>query len=250
MSTFVVGDIHGDIAALETLLGRLPSLGPSDTLVFLGDYVDRGPDSAAVVARVRGLVADGPCKVVALRGNHEDIWSRSFEHPNPAFLLHRGNGCVATWRSFTQRPMIEDPTQLSDDEFIELLDVKRWFPQAVAQWMSALPAWYEDEHAIYVHAGLDGENDNWAHPSKGREKALLWMREPDFYTGYKGKRVVFGHTRTKDLPLDHLGFFRRLIDDPADVWRRGDLVGLDTGAGMGGFLSAISLPSLEVYESR
>jgi len=249
MSTFAIGDIHGDDAALERLLGRLP-LTPHDTLVFLGDYVDRGPSSCAVVARVRALEADAPYKVVALRGNHEDTWARSFENPNPAFLLHRGNGCAATWRSFTGRPHSDESVVLGDDEFIEMLDVKRWFPPDIAAWMAALPTWYEDAHALYVHAGLDGEGREWSHPSVGREKALMWMREPDFYTGYAGKRVVFGHTRTRDLPTDHLGFFRRLVDDPADVWRRGDLVGVDTGAGMGGFLSAIELPRMKVWESR
>lgn len=249
-STFVIGDIHGDLAALDTLLARLPTLTPADTLVFLGDYVDRGPDSRGVVARVRELQEGAPFTVIPLRGNHEDTWARSYDTPNPAFLLHKGNGCVATWRSFTSRPPIADASELSDDEFLELLEVSTWMPPDVASWMRSLRSWYEDDHAIYVHAGLDGEGDSWAHPTQGREKALLWMREPDFYTGYKGKRVVFGHTRTRDLPTDHLGFFRRLVDDPADVWLRGDLVGLDTGAGMGGYLSAIELPSMKVYESR
>ncbi|MFO0748566.1 MAG: metallophosphoesterase family protein [Myxococcota bacterium] len=251
MRTFAVGDIHGDIDALDRLLGRLPGLEPSDTLVFLGDYVDRGPASAEVVARIRGLQADPPCKVVALRGNHEDTWARSFDNPNPTFLLHRGNGCAATWRSFTGRPMNDDPTQLSDDEFIELLDVRHWFPEDIARWMAALPTWYEDEHAIYVHAGLDGDGAAaWVHPSLGREKALMWMRETDFYNGYQGKRVIFGHTRTRDLPLDQNGLVQRLADDPADVWNRGDLFGIDTGAGMGGFLSALELPRVRVHESR
>lgn len=247
-ATWAIGDIHGDLDALERVLGvLLPRLGSADTLVFLGDYVDRGPHSREVVARVRELERAGPCRVVALRGNHEDTWARSFHSPNPAFLLHRGNGCEATWRSFTGRPQ---ESELSDDELIELLNVPAWLPHDVAAWMAALPAWYEDEHAIYVHAGLDGEGTQWTHPSKGREKPLFWMREPDFFTGYRGKRVVFGHTRTRDLPTDHLGFLRRLIDDPADVWRRGDLIGVDTGSGMGGFLSAIALPDFALIESR
>ncbi len=87
-------------------------------------------------------------------------------------------------------------------------------------------------------------------PPRGREKPLFWMREPEFFTGYAGKRVVFGHTRTRDLPTDHLGFFKRFVDDLSDVWRRGDLIGVDTGAGMGGFLSAVSLPDIGIIESR
>lgn len=254
MATWAIGDIHGDLRALDALYRKLERhLARGDTLVFLGDYVDRGPDSKGVIERVRALEQAGPCKVVALRGNHEDTWARSYQAPNPAFLLHRGNGCAATWRSYTGRPPValgSPDDEMSDDELIQLLDVPSWLPADIAGWMAARPAWYEDDHAIYVHAGLDGEDSRWNHPSAGREKPLFWMREPDFFTGYHGKRVVFGHTRTRDLPTDHLGFFRRLVDDPADVWRRGDLVGVDTGAGMGGFLSAVRLPDLEVLESR
>ena len=61
--TFVVGDIHGDLAALDTLLARLPDLDADDTLVFLGDYLDRGPDSAGVIARVRALEEATPAKL-------------------------------------------------------------------------------------------------------------------------------------------------------------------------------------------
>jgi serine/threonine protein phosphatase 1 len=52
------------------------------------------------------------------------------------------------------------------------------------------------------------------------------------------------------LPVDHLGFLASLFDDPYDVWKSGHLVGVDTGCGKGGFLSAIELPSGKVYESR
>ena len=65
--TFAIGDIHGDLDGLEAVLRRLPELHPTDTLVFVGDYVDRGPGSAQVIARVRKLQADGPARVIALR---------------------------------------------------------------------------------------------------------------------------------------------------------------------------------------
>ena len=116
--------------------------------------------------------------------------------------------------------------------------------------MASLPLWYEDEHAIYVHAGLEGEGREWKHPRDCLPKPLLWMREPDFYTGYAGKRLVFGHTAVRDLPTDHLGRVASFLDDPWDVWLRGDLIGMDTGCGKGGYLSAVELPSLEIYESR
>src|SRR5262249_47772007 len=132
-----------------------------------------------------------------------------------------------------------------------LLDVQSWLPADVYEWMNTLPYWYEDDHAIYVHAGLQGEGKTWKHPRDCGPMNLLWMREPDFYRLYEGKRLGVGHTPVAQRPIDHIGPIRRLLfDDPYDVWHRGPLIGLDTGCGKGGFLSAVELPALEIYESR
>ena len=254
--TFAIGDIHGDLSALDRLLSRLPALTDRDTVVFMGDYVDRGPDSRGVIERVRGLGSSVPARVVLLRGNHEDKWIHCFHHGDPGFLLPPQNGCANLFRSFAGGPPLAHEESLSRDEMIRFFEVKSWLPPEVVAWMESLPLWYEDDHAIYVHAGLDGEGTEWKHPSEGREKQLLWMREPDFFANYHGKQLVFGHTVVTELPLDpvghrgHLGLFAKLFDDPRDVWVRGDLLGIDTGCGKGGFLSAVELPGRRVYESR
>jgi serine/threonine protein phosphatase 1 len=242
--TFVVGDIHGDLAALETLLSRLPTPDPADTVVFLGDYVDRGPHSKGVIERVRRYIADAKCKVVTLKGNHEDKWIRSWESPDVPYLVQIVNGCGATYRSFAGGEPLPTDEGLPMNELPKLLEPKSWLPEDVMAWMQTLELWYEDDHAIYVHAGLDGEGDQWKHPRDSSEKSLLWMREPDFFLRYKGKRVVFGHTPVRELPLPPGD------NDATDVWFRGDLVAVDTGAGKGGFLSAVELPSKKVYDSK
>lgn len=248
--TFAIGDIHGDRAALDVLLSRLPALTAQDTVVFLGDYVDRGPDSAGVVRRVRQLQAETPARVVTLRGNHEDKWLECYDDPSPGFLLPRGNGCLEMYRSFAGKPPLGPDEEHSSADIVGLFDVRAWFPRDVYDWMKALPLWYEDEHAVYVHAGLEGEGHAWQHPKDSRAACLLWMREPDFFQNYQGKRLIFGHTVVKELPLLHLNFIERLFDDPGDVWVRGDLIGIDTGCGKGGFLSAVELPRMKIYESR
>ena len=237
--TFAIGDIHGDLPALERLLAKLPSLTEEDTVVFLGDYVDRGPQPKEVVALVRAFADMGPQHTVTLRGNHEDKWVECWEKPDLPYLVQVANGCSCTYRSFAGKPPLAKDESLPSEDLAEMLTVRQWFPEDVMQWMAALPLFYEDEHAIYVHAGLDGEIGEWKPPYESRPKALLWTRDVQFYNGYRGKRVVFGHSNTKDLP-----------DGTEEVWKREALFGVDTAAGMGGFLSALELPSLTVHDSR
>ena len=88
-----------------------------------------------------------------------------------------------------------------------------------------------------------------AHGGRRNVMAAAWVMPLDFEPP-KFAAVVAADTLTRELPTDHLGPIRRLFDDPADVWFRGDLVGLDTGAGKDGYLSALMLPSLEIFTSR
>jgi len=245
--TFAIGDVHGDIDALERLLTRLPQLLASDTVVFLGDYLDRGPHSAEVVARVRGL-SDWTCaKVVALRGNHEDAWVQIAATGWPEFIFPRGNGCLEALRSFRGGPHPEEDEAPTAEELGEMFAGK-FFPEDVLAWMQGLPYFYEDEHAIYVHAGLVRTDGEFPHPSDVKPpRALLWTRDKDFFANYRGKLVVFGHTSTENLPAELSGF---TPEDPTDLWAGPATIGLDTGAGKGGFLSAIELPARLVYESR
>jgi len=113
-----------------------------------------------------------------------------------------------------------------------------------------LPHFHEDEHAIYVHAGLKRAKPGapFLHPREVEpQRALLWLRDEDFFRNYQGKLVVFGHTVTGTLPADLSSY---TLDDPNDLWAGPCAVGLDTGAGKGGFLTALELPAGQVYESR
>jgi serine/threonine protein phosphatase 1 len=241
--TFVIGDIHGDLAALESLLGKLPSLTEEDTVVFLGDYCDRGPNVKGVLERVQRFAQESPTHTVTLRGNHEDKWVQSFEKPDLPYLVQQVNGCAATFRSFTGGPPLKPEESLAPEELQRMLEVDSWLPWEMVAWMAQLKLFYEDEHAIYVHAGLDGKGTEWKHPSESSEKSLLWMRDPAFYANYKGKRVVFGHTPVDELPIEE--------DKPVPkkVWVHGSLVAVDTGCGKGGVLSAIELPSGAIFQS-
>jgi serine/threonine protein phosphatase 1 len=245
--TFAIGDIHGDIGALVDLMGRLPELTASDTLVFLGDYVDRGPNSAEVVSYVRELPSKTPAKVVTLRGNHEDGWLRVVDRGWPEFILPAANGCRATLRSFVGEPPVGEDDTLAETELRQLF-TGSFLPEDVVAWMRELPYFYEDEFAIYVHAGLPKGPEGFQHPSEVKVKlALLWLRDKEFFKSYEGKLVVFGHTATKYLPPELSSY---TPEDPEDIWAGPCAIGIDTRCGKGGYLTAIELPALRIYESQ
>jgi serine/threonine protein phosphatase 1 len=162
-------------------------------------------------------------------------------------VLPPGNGSLAAYRSFVGGafPAEEDLPE-PNERFA--LTTGAFFPDDVVDWMQHLPYWYEDDHAIYVHAGLPKGEQGFLHPLAVKAPiAMLWCRDEDFFRNYRGKRVVFGHTRTEYLPPELSGY---TPEDPSDLWAGVDVVGIDTGCGKGGFLTALELPSMNVYESR
>jgi serine/threonine protein phosphatase 1 len=246
--TFAIGDIHGDLEALFKLFSCFPPFEANDTIVFVGDYVDRGPKSAQVIEFVRNLASEVPARIVTLRGNHEDAWLKVIDHGGwPEFVTPPGNGCLAAMRSFAGGPAPTEGEEPRPDEH-RSLHTGAFFPTDVVEWMHGLPLFYEDEHAIYVHAGLPRGPDGFVHPAHVEPPlVLLWCRDEDFFRNYRGKLVVFGHTATEYLPNELSTY---TPEDPSDIWAGPCVVGLDTGAGKGGFLTALELPTMRVYESR
>lgn len=161
--TYAVGDIHGEVTLLRRLLGTLP-LRPDDLLVFVGDYLDRGENSAATIALLRELECARPC--VFLRGNHEDAW------------LDTWNGAC-----FSRPPEIGGARKAWNDFGGEV-------PFEVGHWLEGTRIDYEDEHGFYVHAGVLPGVPFWRTPPLQK----LWGAGSFLDSAYDwGKPVVFGH---------------------------------------------------------
>jgi len=234
MKTFVVGDIHGRCAQLLNLLDMLPRDPESDTLVFLGDLIDRGADAPGCVDHILKLSRNNPERVICLRGNHEQMLM-DFLDGHTTIWLTPVTGGERTFEQYTGRPVRVNSEQ-------DLEEMRRTFEQSFPskhlEFMRSLPFYYEDEHAIYVHAGLD----EGKHPRESSPKSLLWMRDMDFYKNYHGKPCVFGHTPTPLLPLrGRLGRHGIYISHSA--------VGLDTGYNHQSPLSCLSLPDFHLYQT-
>jgi serine/threonine protein phosphatase 1 len=205
---FVVGDVHGCAGELEALLGALP-LAPGDTLAFIGDYIDRGPDSRAVVDMLLALRARTDITTVFLKGNHEDMCLAYLGREGQWGEAWRGNGGVATLRSYGVPPQLVGA------------DAAAHVPAAHLDFFASLRLQFVAGRFLLVHAGL---RPSRALDAQERED-LLWIREEFIASPHAFPyTVVFGHTPQR----------RVLIDAPYKI-------GIDTGCVYGGRLTAIEL---------
>jgi serine/threonine protein phosphatase 1 len=171
--TYAIGDIHGCAGALEALLDRIAEHGAGRPrhLVFLGDYIDKGPESARTVAIVRRLAEEGSFAVTCLMGNREAALLRAVHDARraAAWVMSGGNRTLSSYRA----------ERIAD------------LPTTDLDWIAGLKTVYEDKLRYYVHAGFR-PGRRGIDPSV---KSRLWIREPFLSADYDfGKHVVHGHT--------------------------------------------------------
>jgi serine/threonine protein phosphatase 1 len=149
-----IGDIHGDASRLEALLAKL-ELG-SRRLVFLGDYIDRGPDSRRVLDMVCGVASSLGERVVFLAGNHELALLRYLvDHDLPRFAAYGG---IATIRSYGVRSPVGDVAAA----------FRAALPAAHINFLESLRASFEIDGILLSHAGLDPVTQIHLTPSYSR----------------------------------------------------------------------------------
>jgi serine/threonine protein phosphatase 1 len=165
--TVAIGDIHGCDVALETLIKKL-SPASDDTIVVLGDVVDRGPGSCQVIERLLELRQQ--CRLILILGNHEEMM---------LFALNRGEGAedwlrfggMATMQSYGGRP------QNIPKEHLDYLET------GIGYW--------ETEHELFIHANLRVDLPM-------EQQIPDWLRWTHMTGAEKphpsGKRIICGHT--------------------------------------------------------
>jgi len=171
-TTYVIGDIHGCLDPLRRLFKRIAPR-PNDEIVFVGDYIDRGPQSREVVDYLLGL----PYRGIFLMGNHEKMLLDFLDGKDEDLYLV--NGGSATLQSYG-----------GDASGI---------PPAHLNFFRNLRPMYETPDYLFVHAGI--------RPAVALEEQelddLVWIRQEFFYyVGRFPKTVVFGHTPLRQVLLE------------------------------------------------
>jgi serine/threonine protein phosphatase 1 len=213
--TCVIGDIHGCADEVDCLLDALAPTS-ADTLIFLGDYIDRGPSPKAVIDRLLRLPHEGP-RCIFLKGNHEDMFLAFLGYPGhyaDAFLF---NGGDATLRSYglEGKPAALVAAELPADHLAFMLSLRVQF-----------------QHGTFfcVHAGLAPSRPL----DQQREEEMLWIRDEFILNPHPFPfTVLYGHTPRREV----------LVQLPHKI-------GLDTGLVYWNKLSCLELDSKQLFQIR
>jgi serine/threonine protein phosphatase 1 len=215
---YVLGDIHGRLDLYKAMILAIEqddarSAKLETRVILLGDLVDRGPDSAGVLARTRAWQQSRNVRVLA--GNHEEMFLQSFEKPEALrhFLKHGGRETVLSY-GLSRKQF----GALTLDELFAILP--ELVPQSERDYIAGFEEIIIAGDYAFVHAGIDP-----ARPINQQKRSdLLWIRDRFLnHDGPLGKVVVHGHT-----------IFDRVMDC-------GNRIGIDTGAFRSGVLTALVL---------
>ena len=206
--TICIGDVHGCSVALAALTQAL-DLQRQDTLITLGDYVNRGHDTKGVIDQL--LILGSRCRHIPLLGNHDSTMLAALENQG-AYRLFMEMGGVSTLQSY------------GDSERLDLVPAQHW------EFLRSCRRYYETATHFFCHANYDQ-----AVPLADQDDHhLLWLSLRDYVPRphCSGKVAFVGHT----------------LQESAEILDLGYLKCLDTGCCNGGWLTALDLESGEVWQ--
>ncbi|MFX1707553.1 metallophosphoesterase [Chitinophaga sp. CC14] len=224
-ATYVIGDIHGALKALDQLIGRLP-LRDGDTLIFLGDYVDGWPESAGVINYLMSLESKLAC--VFIKGNHDiscESWLNEKTIENP-WANNAGKATVASYHKLS-----------ADERMVH------------ARFFSGMsPYFIDDKNRLFIHAGFSNASGSGLIDQVIYKDRSLWelaltmdkrvKKDPGLFPKklLQFHEIYIGHTPTliynKDLPMIACNVHN-----------------IDTGAAFKGKISAMNVDTKEVWQS-
>lgn len=202
--TYAFADLHGRYDLMVQALNAIFRRPGGGTVVTLGDYVDRGPESHQIISHLmtlREAPQDG-WKVVCLKGNHEDIMLQSIRKPlNPHWWI--GNGGGGTLISYGH------PTTGTVDYSV--------VPEDHLNWLDALPLMHIDKHRIFVHAGVD---PRCPLDEQDAQNVMWKLYDERDEGGHRQRHVVHGHHQFAEGPI----YKKNRTDLDTFAWYTGRLV--------------------------
>ena len=219
MKTYAIGDVHGEYDLLEEMMTEIMSeIREKDRIIFLGDYIDRGPKSFETIEFLIDLQIKHK-KTVCLLGNHEEMLLNAIERGKfDDVMLWQENGGFVT---------VENYKKLG---YLKNMDFHHEFPMAHFLFLKSLRTFYESANYIFVHAGvLNNPHTSGIDQLQDMDPDIfLWTRNEFFGSphGMWGKKIIYGHTPWKTPKISE--------------WS----IGIDTGAALegGGTLTCVVLP--------
>lgn len=211
-SLAIIGDVHGDYRRLRSALDELLQ-STYRRLVFVGDYINRGPCSQRVLDALVGLQERCDLPVTFLRGNHEEFLLRFLVSGDFSSFLHCGGLTMVS--NFYPSP----PPDV-------LQRFRKEFPVEVRRWLERTESYYEDDDFLVSHTGYDPGN-----ATDRKHESMVLRAHPSLLesgNGSLGKLAIFGHyVQASGRPLD-----------------LGDRICIDTGCGTipGNPLTVLLLP--------
>lgn len=224
MRLYVIGDIHGEIDLLEELHDRMlvdaTNMPAAQILqIFLGDYIDRGPDSKGVVDWLMNSPPAG-WQRICLKGNHETMVC-DFLEDSKTLKRWQQLGASQTLRSYGVR-LSEPQKKISVDAL--QADFAKKISNEHRIFYNDLPLFFEIGSYFFVHAGIRPGNSL----QQQEERDLLWIRDEFLQSKLDfGKIIVHGHTPVKKPKIFH------------------NRINIDTGAYMSGKLTCLVLENDE-----
>ena len=202
---WIIPDIHGCLKTVKALVENTLKANKNDTLYFLGDYIDRGPDGKGVIDYLMQLQQE-EYDVHFLKGNHEDLCVKAFEADQKKKFLGGKHQEQKDWEAVGAKTTLES------------FGIKhpREIPQRYIDWMNNCLPFIELEQYILVHAGM---NFNVADPFEDT-RSMMWTRKFNVdYNKSHGKKIIHGH-----IPIDH-SFMSMVIE----LNQNYDFIALDNG---------------------
>lgn len=224
---FVIGDVHGQLRLLEKLL---KDYDPKyHQLVFIGDLIDRGPESVACMRLAKELVES--TQAIYLKGNHEDYLLRFLNDPETIFDRYLVNGGQATIEGLLHKGAT---LEYSSTEMALMIRSKE---KELIRFLKNLPYYYEWHKYLCVHAGVNLALTHWQETSR---HDYLWIREAFHHSpNQTGKTIIFGHTITQVLADDNQSL---------ELWQSDQKIGIDSGATYGGALHGVIFDATKLIQ--